>query len=81
MTRPEVTGRETRAGDVGQTTLAQAQPLAFSIAEFCKAHRISVSIYFELKKQGRAPREIELGTRRIISAEAAAAWRAEHTAT
>jgi hypothetical protein len=47
--------------------------------EFCKAHRISVSYYYELKKLGRAPREMMLGTRRIISAEAAAAWRAENT--
>ena len=70
--RPEVTGR--RVFEV-------ASPLvAFTIREFCKAHRISISYYYELKKIGRAPREMALGTRRIISAEAAAAWRAENTA-
>jgi hypothetical protein len=70
--RPEVTGRRVSA--------SPALPLvAFTIQEFCKAHRISVSYYYELKKLGRAPREIMLGTRRIISAEAAAAWRAENT--
>jgi predicted DNA-binding transcriptional regulator AlpA len=68
--RPEVTGRKSASPTL---------PLCFSVKEFCAAHRISVSYYYELKKQGRAPREMMLGTRRIISAEAAAAWRAENT--
>ena len=72
--RPEVTGR--RAFEFASPALPR---VAFTIKEFCKAHRISVSYYYELKKLGRAPREMMLGTRRIISAEAASAWRAENT--
>ena len=64
--RPEVPGRR---------VFESASPVAFTVKEFCAAHRISVSYYYELKKLGRAPREIMLGTRRIISAEAAAEWR------
>jgi hypothetical protein len=54
-----------------------AFPVAFTIAEFCDAHHISESYYYELRAAGLGPREIQLGTRRIISAEDAAAWRAE----
>ena len=39
--------------------------------EFCLTHRISVPFYFQLKAQGLGPREMKLGARRIISAEAA----------
>src|SRR3977135_4061114 len=44
-------------------------PLAFSIREFCLAHRISVPFYFQLKAKGLGPREMKLGGRRIISVE------------
>ena len=59
--------------------LIRGPPLAFSIREFCLAHRISVPFYFRLKAQGLGPREMKLGARRIISAEAATEWRARHT--
>jgi hypothetical protein len=48
---------------------------AYSIAEFCEAHSISEPFYFVLKKQGKAPQEMAVGTRRTISLEAAARWR------
>jgi hypothetical protein len=56
-------------------------PVAFSIREFCEAHRISEAFYYDLRNTGRGPREMVLGTRRIISAEAAADWRREREAT
>ena len=66
MARPEVTGRRVIAG----------QPIAaFSIREFCAAHRISQSMYYKLKTQGLGPREMAVGSRRLISQEAAAEWR------
>jgi hypothetical protein len=49
-------------------------------ASFCRSHAISESKYYQLKRQGRAPREIQLGNRVIISEEAAADWRAEREA-
>lgn len=48
---------------------------AFSIAQFCQMHGISKSYYYLLRQRGEAPRETRLGRRRLISAEAAAAWR------
>ena len=65
MARPEITGRKVIADS----------PAAFSIAEFCKAHRISESMYFKMRAQGLGPVEMIVGTRRLISWEAAAAWR------
>ena len=49
--------------------------LAFSIAEFCTAHGISEAFYFELQKTGKGPKVMRVGTRRLISIEAAARWR------
>ena len=51
------------------------QAPAFAIGEFCAAHRLSPSMYFKLKAEGSGPREMHVGTRRMISTEAAAAWR------
>jgi hypothetical protein len=53
----------------------RALPAAYSIDEFCRAHRISTSMFFKLKSQGLGPAEMAVGTRRLISVEAAAAWR------
>jgi hypothetical protein len=48
---------------------------AYSISEFCAAHRISRATYYNLRKSGKAPVEMEVGARRLISDEAAATWR------
>ena len=48
---------------------------AFSIDEFCIAHRISRAMFYKLLKQGRGPRIMAVGSRQIISDEAAAEWR------
>ena len=50
---------------------------AFSIDEFCRAHRVSRATLYNLWKAGRGPRFIKLAQRRLISVEAAAAWRRE----
>ena len=55
-------------------------PLAFSVEEFCKAHGISIGFFYTLLKEGCAPEIMKLGTRTLISHEAAARWRAERTA-
>jgi len=66
MVRPEVTGRKV----IGDQTF-----VVFTIAEFCRAHRISQSMYFKLRALGLGPREMMVGTRKLISLEAAADWR------
>lgn len=48
---------------------------AHSIGEFCRDHNISVPFYYKLKATGKAPVEMHVGARRLISDESAAAWR------
>jgi hypothetical protein len=54
---------------------------AFTIVEFCVAHRLSRSSYYNLKIKKRTPAETELtpGGKKIITEESAAAWRAKFT--
>jgi hypothetical protein len=47
----------------------------FTIAEFCAAHDLSRAFFYLLRKAGRGPRIMNVGARRLISIEAAAAWR------
>src|SRR5262245_6656143 len=53
---------------------------AFTIEDFCALHRLSRAMYYKLKEQDKAPREIRLGTKVLISREAAAEWRREREA-
>jgi hypothetical protein len=48
---------------------------AYTVEEFCQRHRISVGFYHKLRKDRRGPREMRLGTRVLISREAAEEWR------
>ena len=48
---------------------------AYSIDEFCARHRISSQLFYKLKPQGLMPATFKVGTRVLISREAAAAWR------
>jgi hypothetical protein len=48
---------------------------AYTVSEFCAAHRISEGFYYKLKLQGLAPRETRLLGKILISMEDAAAWR------
>ena len=48
---------------------------AFSVKEFCLAHGISQSFYFKLRAAGQGPRVMQVGSRTLISDEAAADWR------
>ena len=69
MARPEVTGRKMAAPDDAD---------AYTIAEFCKRHRISVQLFYKNRKQ--MPRTFSVGTRQLISKEAAYKWRREREA-
>ena len=48
---------------------------SYSIKEFCEAHGISLSTYFKLQREGLGPKEMQVLGRKMISLEAAAAWR------
>ena len=60
-------------------TESVAESLVFTVAEFCESHRLSRSTFYELLKEGRAPKTMQIGRRRLISSEAAAEWRAKIT--
>jgi hypothetical protein len=48
---------------------------AFTIREFCQAHKISEAFYYVMKREGWGPAEMHAGQRVLISHEAAAEWR------
>lgn len=54
---------------------------AYSLDEFCASHNISMGLYRKLREQGLGPRETRVLRRVLITAEAAARWRAEREAT
>jgi hypothetical protein len=47
---------------------------SFTIPEWCRHRRISVSMYYKLRAQGKAPATLDVGRHRTITAEADAAW-------
>jgi hypothetical protein len=49
--------------------------LALSILEFCAAFGLSEDFFYKLKRQGQAPRLMRVGSRTLISMEAADEWR------
>jgi len=48
---------------------------AYSISQFCDDHGISRATYYNLRKVGKGPIEMMVNARKLISIEAAAAWR------
>jgi hypothetical protein len=51
---------------------------ASTIAQFCAEHgNISKSFFHKLVNEGKGPRLMKIGRRTLISAEAAAEWRAQ----
>jgi hypothetical protein len=69
MARPEVTGRKLTPAN------AMDDADAYSVDEFCARHRFSVQLFY--KNRNQMPRTFNVGTRVLISKEAAAAWRRE----
>jgi predicted DNA-binding transcriptional regulator AlpA len=47
-----------------------------SVPAFCADHGLSRSLFYRLIKEGRGPRLTKIARRTLISAEAAAEWRA-----
>ena len=48
---------------------------AFTIREFCQAHKISEAFFYVMRNEGWGPAEMHAGQRVLISHEAAADWR------
>jgi predicted DNA-binding transcriptional regulator AlpA len=53
---------------------------AYTIDEFCRSHGFSRAHYFNMQKDGQGPRVMRLGSRVLISREAAADWRVSREA-
>jgi hypothetical protein len=68
MARAEVTGRK-------PVNAAADDADAYSVDEFCARHRISTQLFYKLRLRGLMPVTFNVGTRVLISREAAAAWR------
>jgi hypothetical protein len=67
------TGRRIKAS--GVETVGAQDRAAFTIAEFCQAHRISRSKLYQMWAAGIGPRFMKVGVKVLVSVEAAADWR------
>ena len=54
-------------------------PVVYTIKEFVKLHRISRGKFYQMVSAGEGPDFMHVGSRRLITVEAAAAWRAKLT--
>lgn len=67
--------------DVRREGSSEASPsvntVAFTVPEFCDAHRISRPLFYRLVRAGSGPRLLKAGRRTLITAEAAASWRSQ----
>jgi hypothetical protein len=52
----------------------------YSVDEFCSSHSISKAMFYKLRAVGKAPQTMAVGSRTLISYEAAADWRRDMTA-
>ena len=81
MARPEVTGRKSSAGKEPHPRSQRPAwrcrfPSSATHTEFQRGHVLQN----EETKRGLTPREMKIGTRTLITFEAAAKWRAEREA-
>jgi hypothetical protein len=61
-------------------TVAPCERAAFTVAEFCAAHRMSRSSLYNFWRSGTGPRYMRNGKKVLITIEAAADWRREREA-
>jgi hypothetical protein len=54
-------------------------PAVYTLKEFIRAHRISRGKFYQMVKDGEGPDFMHVGSRRLITVEAAAAWREKLT--
>jgi hypothetical protein len=55
----------------------QMGPQAYTVSEFCIAHRISLSTWHAQRKAGKGPRVMQIGSQFRVAVEAAKEWRAQ----
>jgi hypothetical protein len=47
---------------------------SFTIPEWCRHRRMSISMYYKLRTQDKGPETLDVGRHKTITAEADAAW-------
>ena len=55
--------------------MTEVQREAYTVAEFCEAHRISRAMFYVLARDADGPQTMKVGRRKLVSREAAANWR------
>lgn len=55
--------------------MTDLSPQAYDVSTFCKVHSIGRTFFYRLLKEGRGPKIMKIGSRRLISVEAAREWR------
>jgi hypothetical protein len=60
--------------------VVEVEPAAYTIPEFTVAHRMSESFYYKIRRLGLGPDESRTLDHIVITAEAAARWRAKREA-
>jgi hypothetical protein len=82
MARHRAIGRKSLAGmaDLNRRKREIESPDAFSVREFCERHRISQQLFYKLRHKGLMPHTFRVGSRTLVSREAASAWRREREA-
>ena len=81
--RAEVTGRKPRGGAADEDLeriREPSQPGSFTISEWCRRHRLSVSFYYKMKAEGWGPRTMSAGARELIAVAADEQWVREREA-
>jgi hypothetical protein len=53
---------------------------SFTIPEWCEYRRLSISMFYRLRAQGKAPATLSVGRHQTITVEADAAWARERQA-
>jgi hypothetical protein len=52
---------------------------ASTVDQFCADYSISRAMFYRLAKSGQGPRTMRVGTKQLVTEEAAAAWRVAMT--
>jgi hypothetical protein len=73
--RQQWNAMEKRSDERRPDAAAACTVLAFTVPEFCEAHRISRALFYLLLKRGDGPRLLKAGRRTLITVDAAAEWR------
>jgi hypothetical protein len=58
-----------------------SDPPTYTLKAFCAAHHISMPFLYKLRSLGQGPEIMEVGSRRLVTGEAAAAWRRKRKVT